>query len=181
MSITFEKLLDDLLNDEGGYSYHKSDSGGETMFGITSKVARKNKYAGPMSRLPLAVAQAIYKKEYWINPGFDKVFEVNPMIAGKLFNAGVNIGHGRISIYLQKALNAFNGQQKYYDDVMLDGKVGFKTVKALRSFINFRGVASSSVLLKALNCLQGEYYIYISQKSSKNEDFAYGWIKNRIT
>ena len=36
------------------------------------------------------------------------------------------------------------------------------------------------VLVKALNCLQGERYIKLAEKRQKNESFVFGWLGTRI-
>ena len=63
--MNFDKAFDMLIGHEGGYSNHPSDPGGETMYGITARVARKNGYHGDMRALPLSVAKSIAKSEYW--------------------------------------------------------------------------------------------------------------------
>ena len=35
-------------------------------------------------------------------------------------------------------------------------------------------------MLKALNCLQGERYIGLAEGRPANEEFVWGWIKNRV-
>jgi len=36
------------------------------------------------------------------------------------------------------------------------------------------------VLCRALNCLQGAYYIELAERREKDERFVYGWLKNRV-
>jgi hypothetical protein len=36
------------------------------------------------------------------------------------------------------------------------------------------------ILLKALNCLQGDRYIRLTRSREKDERFLYGWLKNRV-
>ncbi|MBF4815817.1 hypothetical protein HIJ91_10795 [Cronobacter sakazakii] len=38
-----------------------------------------------------------------------------------------------------------------------------------------------SVLVKALNCTQGDYYLEITEKREANEAFIYGWLRERVT
>jgi len=37
------------------------------------------------------------------------------------------------------------------------------------------------VLLRALNCLQGERYIALAEGRPKDEAFIYGWLRTRVT
>ncbi|ELO38504.1 hypothetical protein SEEE0316_10375 [Salmonella enterica subsp. enterica serovar Enteritidis str. 648903 1-6] len=45
----------------------------------------------------------------------------------------------------------------------------------------WRGQEGEAVLVKALNCSQGTYYLNVAEKNHNNEQFIYGWIKNRVT
>mgnify|MGYP002715655281 FL=1 len=60
--MNFDKAFDILMVHEGGYSNNPRDPGGETMWGITSQVARKHGYMGPMRDLPLTEAKRIAKQ-----------------------------------------------------------------------------------------------------------------------
>ena len=53
------------------------------------------------------------------------------------------------------------------------------TVAALTAYMQKRGVEGEGVLLKALNSLQGAYYIALAEKRETDESFEYGWLKNR--
>ena len=52
------------IGEEKGYSNNPADKGGETMHGITERVARANGWQGPMRQLPLDRAQEIGKTQY---------------------------------------------------------------------------------------------------------------------
>jgi len=173
-------LIAELLPQEGEYSDHPSDAGGKTKFGITQRTARKYAYHGRMQDMGLDQAKYIYSVEYWKRPKFDEVAELSEKIAAKLFNAGVNISPGRVSVYLQKVLNAFNMQQRMFADLETDGAIGEVTLDALKKYLAFRKDRGEDVMVKAINCLQGEYYLFISQRHKANEDFVYGWIAQRI-
>ncbi len=51
----------------------------------------------------------------------------------------------------------------------------------LSNIICRRGREGEAVLVKALNCSQGTYYLNVAEKNHNNEQFIYGWIKNRVT
>jgi len=61
----FERCFSQLIGNEGGYSNNPQDPGGETMWGVTKRVAEAYGYTGQMKRLPLVEAQRIAKAEYW--------------------------------------------------------------------------------------------------------------------
>jgi lysozyme family protein len=43
----FDREFEKLIDVEGGYTNNPDDSGGETMWGVTIAVARRNGYTGP--------------------------------------------------------------------------------------------------------------------------------------
>jgi lysozyme family protein len=63
--MNFDDAFDALLGVEGGYSNSPSDPGGETMWGITRRVALREGYSGDMHLLPRETAKAIYRRRYW--------------------------------------------------------------------------------------------------------------------
>lgn len=63
--MTFEEAFEKLMGHEGGYSNNPNDTGLETMYGVTARVARENGYAGPMRDLTQAQAKGIAKRVYW--------------------------------------------------------------------------------------------------------------------
>lgn len=150
------------------------------MYGIIERVARQNGYQGAMRDMPLTVAHAIYRAEYWTRPRFNDVAELSPMIAAELFDTGVNCGVGTAGKFLQVALNAFNLEGSRYPDVAEDGEIGGKTLGALQQFLRWRGKEGEIVLTRALNCLQGARYVELSRSRQKDEKFVYGWMKERV-
>jgi hypothetical protein len=68
-----DRLIDALIDREGGYVNHRADRGGATCFGITEAVARAHGYAGAMKQLPRDEAAAIYRRLYWLRPRFNEV------------------------------------------------------------------------------------------------------------
>lgn len=175
-----DDIIEGVVGREGHYSNHPSDKGGETMWGITIAVARKNGYAGAMRDMPRSTAKTIYEKRYVLEPGFGAVLAISEKVAEELVDTSVNMGPAVASLFLQQSLNALNRQGRDYNDILEDGDVGVATINALRAYLRKRGAEGEIVLLKALNCLQGERYINLARKRSKNEDFVYGWLRTRV-
>ena len=173
-------LIDALIEREGGYVNHPADKGGPTCFGITEPVARAHGYRGAMRQLPRAEAAAIYKRIYWLRPRFDAVAERCPTVAGELFDTGVNMGPAVAVTFLQRALTALNRSGRDYPDLVPDGRIGAATVEALRRFLAVRGAGGETVLLRALDALQGERYVRLAERRPANEAFLYGWLANRV-
>lgn len=178
--MSIDSLIDGVIGREGGYSNNVNDPGGPTMWGITERVARANGYAGPMNALPRETAKDIYFSEYVRKPGFAAVMAVNEPIAEELVDTGVNMGTAIASIFLQKALNTFNNQGRDYPDLKVDGDVGPATLSALKALLAKRGHDGETVMLRALNALQGEHYISIGANRPASEAFEFGWFLRRV-
>lgn len=117
--MNFATAFEKLLGHEGGYANHPADPGGETMWGITKKVAVENGYAGDMRAMPQSVAMAIYKAKYW-----DAVQAENlpADLRYVLFDAAVNSGITQAAKWLQRACGAVD-----------DGIIGPQTIRAANS------------------------------------------------
>jgi lysozyme family protein len=115
----FDTAFHHLLGVEGGFVDHPSDPGGATNWGITERVARANGYAGHMRDLPVSVAKAIYRKDYWTPI---RAEELPPVVRYAVFDAAVNSGNRQAIIWLQRAVGATP-----------DGVIGPQTLGAVRS------------------------------------------------
>jgi lysozyme family protein len=175
-----DELIEGVIAREGGYSNHPADRGGPTRWGVTEAVARAHGYAGDMRAYPREEAVTVYRRIYWLRPGFDRVAELAPLIAAELFDTGVNMGPEVAAGFLQRALNALNRGASDYPDLPVDRRVGDATIKALTGFIGRRGRAGETVLLKAIEALQGERYLRLAEQRPANEAFLYGWLANRL-
>jgi lysozyme family protein len=176
-----DRLVDALIEREGGYANHPADKGGPTCFGITEAVARAHGYAGSMRQLPRREAEAIYKRLYWLRPRFDAIAARSARVAAELFDTGVNMGPAVAATFLQRALTALNRNGQDYPDLVPDGRIGNATLTALDAFLAIRGqVSGETVLLRALEALQGERYLRLAERRPGNEAFLYGWLANRI-
>lgn len=180
MSTLFDAFFEELMNKEGGYVNDSRDSGGATRYGITEAVARANGYKNAMKDLPLALAKSIYKKDYWDTMRLDEVAGVCPGLCMKLADIGVNMGVKQAGFFLQRLLNALNNEGKLYPDIKADGAIGPATIGTLRSYLKVRGYNGETVMIRALNCLQGGFYISLAERRQKDEAFLYGWLLNRI-
>ncbi len=117
--MNFDEAFDRLIGHEGGYSNHPSDPGGETMWGVTARVARVNGYQGDMRALPRDLAKAIYRKAYWLAVKADDLPE---RVRFDVFDAAVNSGTTQAAKWLQRAVG-----------VPDDGMVGAQTIGAARA------------------------------------------------
>ncbi len=178
--MNIDKLIDNAIAIEGDYSNHPADRGGATRWGVTQVVARRHGYAGDMRHFPYNQAAAIYKRNYWLRPAFDKIATLAPRLAEELFDTGINMGPATAAGFLQRALNALNRNGLDYVDIATDRKIGPQTLDALKRFLDKRGADGEVVLRKAVEALQGARYIKLAEQRPANEAFLYGWLANRI-
>jgi lysozyme family protein len=178
--VDVETLIDEVIGREGGYSNHPADRGGATRWGVTEAVARAHGWAGDMRNYPRDDAVAVYRRLYWLRPGFDRVARHAPRVAAELFDTGINMGPEVAVGFLQRVLNALNREAADYPDIPADSRIGERTIAALAAFIGRRGPEGEKVLLKALEALQGERYLRLAEQRPANEAFLYGWLANRL-
>ena len=50
----------------------------------------------------------------------------------------------------------------------------------LRAFGGYLGTRDDDALVRALNCLQGAFYVELAERREKDERFVYGWLKHRV-
>ena len=175
-----DRLIDEAIGREGGYVNHPADRGGPTRWGITEAVVRAHGWQGEMRHFPRDEACAVYRRLYWLRPGFDQVAAEAPDLAAELFDTGINMGPPVAAGFLQRALNALNRGQRDYDDIAVDRVIGPKTLAALRDFLKLRAPGGEPVLIKAVDALQGERYLALAERRPANEAFLYGWLANRL-
>lgn len=96
MKNNFNQSFKYLLQDEGGYTNDKSDSGGATNLGITigdyRKYIKKDATPADVKTLTVAQAQGIYKSKYWDALSCD---DLPSGVDNTAFNYGVLAGIGR--------------------------------------------------------------------------------------
>jgi lysozyme family protein len=174
-------MVDALIDREGGYVNRPADKGGPTCYGITQAVARAHGYAGSIRQLPREESAAIYERLYWLRPRFDEIARRSATLASELFDAGVNMGPAVAATFLQRTLNALNRNGADHPDLVPDGRIAERTLAALDTFLALRGRRhGETILLRALEALQGERYLRLAERRPANEVFLYGWLANRI-
>lgn len=124
----FDAAFERLLGHEGGYSNNPADPGGETMYGITKRVAVANGYTGPMRDLPLAEAKRIAKAAYWDAVKGDAMPNE---LDFQLFDTAYNSGPAQAVKLLQRAL-----------DVPADGILGPNTLGQIAKAQHLGSVAA---------------------------------------
>ena len=178
----FTEALDNVIGIEGGYVDDKDDRGGETYRGIARRYNPKWKGWNIVDSYKVLypdgfevhlsgdaelneLVSTFYKNNYWDRFKGDKLPYI---VAEELLEQSVNLGTWKTAgINLQKALNLLNRNGRLFDDLVVDGLVGQKTIDAVRR-VNERR------LVKVLNGLQFMRYYELDTKNPENERFA-GW------
>jgi lysozyme family protein len=168
-----QDIIDRILHVEGGYVNDPSDSGGETNYGIAVATARAAGYTGEMRDLTRCQARDIYSRRYWDVVRGDVLLPLSEILAENVFDIAVNMGVHRAGVLLQRALNALSSHT-----LVVDGAIGPRTLRAAREYLSRR--KDDVVLCRAIECLQGAYYIELTERRPKDKRFIYGWIKQRI-
>lgn len=178
--MTVDDIIDAVLEVEKGYVNDPDDAGGETNHGITVAVARENGYHGPMLDMPVSFARQIYTNRFVLTPKFDQIVAIDARIGAELTDTGVNMGPHIAAAFLQRWLNGFNDTGSRYQELFIDGRIGNVTLGALRAFIKWRGKEGISVMLRALNSVQGTRYLEITEAKRSQRKFLYGWMLKRV-
>lgn len=151
MSI-FQSYFNRLMDHEGGYVNHPSDPGGETMWGVTKRVANAYGYHGAMRNLPKATAQAIADKSYWQAVHGE---ELPRAVAWQVLDASFNHGNKQAVKFLQRAIGASD-----------DGLIGPRTLAAVKA------MDQNDILLR-FNAERLEFYTNLKIWST----FGRGWTR----
>ncbi len=149
----FDEAFQLLIGNEGGYSNNPADPGGETMWGVTARVARAHGYTGAMRDLPLATAKAIAKAEYW-DPF--KCDQLPPDVRFQVLDAAYN--GGAPAKWLQQAAG-----------VSVDGVIGPQTLAALNA-------SDPDKIVMRFDAYRLQY---LARLRGELPEFAGGWM-NRI-
>jgi lysozyme family protein len=187
----YYKALEKTLSNEGGYSDHPNDKGGETYKGI-SRVFNPDwegwitideekvnanfpdclQFNGDLERM----VSDFYETNFWEPLHGEEIEDQD--LANKLFDIAVNTGVKDSIIILQHALIALNTNGELYPEIiMADGKIGPKTLNAIKTLQMRREIR---YLIKAINILQGYDYIMTAMHSVNQTVFIRGWL-NRIS
>jgi len=132
--MNFQDAVKLVLELEGGGRLvsHPKDPGGLTKFGISLR-AHPDLEEDGIRNLTQSEAIAIYRSKYWTPL---KLSRFSPRLSLPLFDAAVNHGPRKAGELFQQALNRLGA------DLVIDGVLGEKTVKASKSYSPSRVLAA---------------------------------------
>jgi lysozyme family protein len=155
----FQKAIDYVLANEGGYVNNPSDPGGETNFGISKR-------AYPfldIKNLTREEAAAIYQRDYWKFDGIS-----SQRIATKVFDACVNMGPTQAVRLLQVSLGGIQA-----GPVIADGKFGPETVAHANA-------ADEEKLIDEFKAHLAKFYCDEAITGTGMAGFLLGWLRRAV-
>ncbi len=168
MTMTIDRILDDVLRREGGYVSHAADRGGPTNYGITQRTLAawrgRPATADDVRTLTDADAREIYQRRYVVDPGFETLPDP---LRGQVVDDGVLSGPRTAVRDLQRALRRSGAH------VAIDGRLGPQTRAALDGS-DTRRVHARLVQVRA------ERIGRIVQRDPTQARFLTGWL-GRVT
>ena len=152
--ITFENIIDKVLEHEGGYVNDPYDKGGETKYGIAKRWFPEL----DIKNLSKEEAVNIYYNNYW-NPS--RAEKLPNDIKATYFDMCVNMGQRQPVLILQQAINS-----RKVNKIKEDGVIGNITIE--------NAGRVSKKRLQAYRCL---FYGKLVVQKPDQERFYYGWYK----
>jgi typhoid toxin secretion A len=169
----FKICFQNTIGNEGGYYDNPKDKGGPTNFGIAFNFNQKQLEVfgiikpEQMIGLTLDQARKIYHDKYWVPA---KCNEFRPFQLETLktyFDMVIHAGKGGGGKCLQQSINQFRVGKDY--DVVVDGKVGIKTLEAFNSLIDGDYDPDDETndfnFSKVYNAMRSSYYLELFNDS----------------
>lgn len=155
----FQKALEYVLANEGGYSNHENDRGGATQYGIIqseySRWLKRPATIQDMKSITKAIAGKIYYEWYWKPLKCDEIYGEAKAIC--IFDMGVNRGIGWPPKKIQAICN-----------VEQDGVIGPLTLRALNSL-------SDEYFVEEFSKIAEKSYEAIVRHNPSQRVFLKGW------
>lgn len=159
---TFDIAFERTMKWEGGYVNHPNDPGGETNFGISKRAHPQV----DIKNLTREAAKEIYRKEYW-----RKEYQELPfLVAIKVFDMAVNMGHQQAHRLLQRATNHI----LQFQPVVIDGFIGPQTMAAIEE------VDDINQLLREIRAQQARFYATLAINNPSRKAFLLGWMRRAV-
>ena len=184
----FTAAFDAMSEHEGRaqWSNRSDDPGGETYWGI-SRVWFPSAAIWPhvddwsAGRISATIRDSLceqpvrqlYRRHFWDRFLGDQVAAESPAVAAELLEAGVNLGVHRAVSFLQEALNLQNRRGQVYPDLVVDGRLGQRTLNTLRRYLQTQPGSREANEKILLNCMNGEQYI--AYKNNPLAELNRGW------
>lgn len=150
----FNRCIQVILRNEGGYVNHPNDPGGETNMGIAKKFYPDL----DIKNLTKNQAIEIYHKDYWNKMNLIDIYDENLVL--QIFDMGVNAGIKTAIKIIQRIVEA-----------EVDGCIGEETTKLINK--------SEIDLTDLYRQERKKYYFSLARRKPNLQVFLAGWL-NRI-
>lgn len=165
--MSLDKALDYLLAEEGGWSNHKADKGGATMYGVTQAVYDQYRRGlkvpiQTVGKITKEEARSLYDILYWRAARCDRL----PWpISYLVFDAAVNSGVSRGVRWMQAGLG-----------LKSDGKVGPNTVAKAQQAVQ----TGDGQALLAIVDQRVQFLASLVKRSPSQSVFLLGWWRRTL-
>jgi lysozyme family protein len=161
--MSIDKIIDDIIQREGGFVDNPADRGGPTKYGITqatlAEARGRSVTRDDIAALTVGEARAIYRRKYVDEPGFASI--PDPLL-GLVVDTAVHSGVKAAVLMLQKALGV----------APVDGILGPATKAAMQR-------AGTDLLYRRFLAERIRYLGEVIRSRPANAVFAAGWM-NRV-
>lgn len=166
----FEKIIEFIIKNEGGYVDHPSDPGGATKYGISFRFYKQlnpSTSKEDMEELTLQAARDIYYEEWYKKYNYHEIEDYR--VAAKLLDFAVNMGPSRAHKIIQRAVNLVEKSSA----ITVDGIIGPITIRYINS-------CTAMILIDYMALLACSYYIELCNDNENNYSFIRGWINRAL-
>ncbi len=155
------KIIDEIIEREGGYNNDPDDGGGPTNFGITLERLKTwrnddNLIAEDVEFMSENEARNIYKVEYIEEPGFNLI--ENEQVRALIVDTGVMSGPTRVTKWLQTIIK-----------VKVDGNLGPITAGAVNE-------KSPHEIIRRFSVWRIKFYVRVATKNTTQLKWLKGWV-----
>lgn len=172
----FQKVIEDLIKQEGGFTNHPNDKGGPTKYGITlnfyQSYVDSNADLETIKNLSKKETKKVYFEHFWRPEEYavgDTSYSDLPKPIGEIvFLYSVNMGWKRGHKLLQEGMNRLGF------DLKVDGWLGPNTVKGAKK-------ANIKDLIKWISVKAAKFYTEIVLNNSDQKVFLEGWLNRSFT
>lgn len=170
MTISLNKILDDIIRREGGFVNDPADRGGPTKFGITQKTLSDylNRPASieDVRNITEELAKEIFATNYFFAPRLNAAPE---MAQPFLLDSAVHHGPGNAVEFMQQVVN-----KSGFGPLALDGVFGPKTQKSAR---DSAGKIGQDYFVNALVDERLIFMWIIVERNPSQKRFLRGWLR----
>lgn len=155
----FEKALEKVFENEGGFVDDPADAGGATNYGISLKFLQKVKpecTKEDIKNLTKEEAGELYKCHFW-QDGLPECISI------LVFDFSVNLGKRQMAKIVQRSINELGGTIK------VDGVIGPNTINAI-------GKLNLCTLKSEIKRRLKVFYREITVRRPENKKFLKGWL-----